>query len=134
MDSFNLSLNLCTPRLIVESSRLRAFATSRIVADFQSKTDKSDESRCRGYVVRVGCASKGEIDFVAESSTERRYIQVAYLLESRLTIERELGAFAALTDSYPKILLSLDSHQPKDFQGIKHQSLIDFLCGGTLGG
>ena len=46
MDSFNLSLNLCTPRLIVESSRLRAFATSRIVADFQSKTDKGYESRC----------------------------------------------------------------------------------------
>ncbi len=45
VDSFNLSLNLCTPRLIVESSRLRAFATSRIIADFQSKTDKSDESR-----------------------------------------------------------------------------------------
>ncbi len=46
MDSFNLSLNLYTPRLKVASSRLRAFATSRIVADFQSKTDKSDESRC----------------------------------------------------------------------------------------
>ena len=43
--SFYLSLNLCTPQLKVESSRLRAFATSRIVADFQSKTDKSVESR-----------------------------------------------------------------------------------------
>ena len=92
------------------------------------------ELQRRGYVVRVGCTSKREIDFVAESSTERLYIQVAYLLESRSTIERELGAFAALTDSYPKILLSLDSYQPKDFRGIKHQSLIDFLRGGTLGG
>ena len=45
VDSFNLSHNLCIPRLKVASSRLRSFATSRIVADFQSKTDKSVESR-----------------------------------------------------------------------------------------
>ncbi len=58
MDSFNLSLNLCAPRLIVESSRLRAFATSRIVADFQSKTDKSDESRCHRKSMLPPIASK----------------------------------------------------------------------------
>ena len=45
--------------------------------------------------VTVGAAGSREIDFVAENNAGRRYIQVAYLLESPATIERELSAFAA---------------------------------------
>ena len=84
----------------------------------------------RGYRVTVGTAGAREIDFVAENHTGRRYVQVAYLLESPATIERELGAFAAVSDAYPRTLLSLDPHQPADFAGVSHRSLTDFLRGG----
>ena len=87
------------------------------------------ELRRRGYRVTVGVAGSREVDFVAESSAGRRYVQVAYLLDSRATIERELSAFAAIADAYPRILLTLDPHQPTDFAGVSHRSLAAFLRG-----
>ena len=92
------------------------------------------ELRRRGYAVTVGVAGSHEIDFVAEKRQERWYVQVAYLLESAATIKRELAAFAPLRDAYPRVLLSLDPHQPADFQGVRHQSLTGFLRGAPLGG
>ena len=92
------------------------------------------ELRRRGYTVTVGVAGSREIDFVAERRSGRRYVQVAYLLESPATIERELAAFAAVRDAYPRVLLSLDPHQPADLEGVRHQSLTDFLRGAPLGG
>ena len=91
------------------------------------------ELRRRGYAVTVGVANAHEIDFIAEKRPERWYVQVAYLLESPATVERELAAFAAVRDAYPRVLLSLDPHQPADFQGVKHQPLTDFLRGAPLG-
>lgn len=91
------------------------------------------ELRRRGYTVNVGIAGKHEIDFVAERGADRHYVQVAYLLASSATIERELAAFAPLRDAYPRLLLSLDPHQPPDFEGVRHQSLTDFLRGAPLG-
>ena len=88
----------------------------------------------RGYQVTVGAAGSREIDFVAENNFGRRYVQVAYLLESPATIERELSAFAAVSDAYPRILLTLDPHQPSDFAGVSHRSLTAFLRGGSLDG
>ena len=91
------------------------------------------ELRRRGYTVTVGVAGAQEIDFVAEKRSGRYYVQVAYLLESPATIERELAAFAAIRDAYPRVLLSLDPHQPADFDGVRHRSLTDFLRGAPLG-
>lgn len=92
------------------------------------------ELRRRGYRVTVGVAGGREIDFVAERRTERCYVQVAYRLESPATIERELSAFAAVRDAWPRVLLSLDPYQPSDFEGVRHQALTDFLRGAPLGG
>ena len=92
------------------------------------------ELRRRGYLVTVGVAGSQEIDFVAERRSGRCYVQVAYLLESSATIERELSAFSGIRDAYPRVLLTLDPHQPADFQGVRHQSLSDFLRGAPLGG
>ena len=91
------------------------------------------ELRRRGYEVTVGVAGGREIDFVAESRSERWYVQVACLLESPATLERELAPFAAVRDHYPRVLLSMDTHQPSDFRGVKHQPLTDFLRGAPLG-
>ena len=92
------------------------------------------ELRRRGYTVTVGVAGAQEIDFVAEKRSGRYYVQVAHLLESPSTIERELAAFAAVRDAYPRVLLSLDPHQPADLEGVRHQSLTAFLRGEPLGG
>ena len=91
------------------------------------------ELRRRGYNVTIGVTGNQEIDFVAERRSGRCYVQVAYLLESPATIERELAAFATLRDAYPRVLLSLDLHQPGDLQGVRHQSLTEFLRGAPLG-
>ena len=91
------------------------------------------ELRRRGYRVTVGIAGAYEIDFVAENRSGRYYVQVAYLLDSPATIARELAAFAAIRDAYPRVLLSLDPHQPADFNGVRHQSLSGFLRGAPLG-
>ena len=92
------------------------------------------ELKRRGYRVTVGVAGSREVDFVAESGAGRRYVQVAYLLDSRATIERELSAFAAVADAYPRVLLTLDPYQPADFAGVSHRSLADFLRGAPLVG
>ena len=92
------------------------------------------ELRRRGYRVTVGAAGAREVDFVAESGAGRRYVQVAYLLDSPATIERELSAFAAAPDAYPRILLTLDPYQPADFAGVSHRPLAGFLRGAPLVG
>lgn len=92
------------------------------------------ELKRRGYRVTVGVAGSREVDFVAESGAGRCYVQVAYLLDSRAAIERELSAFAAVADAYPRVLLTLDPYQPADFAGVSHRSLADFLRGAPLVG
>ena len=90
------------------------------------------ELRRRDFSVSVGSLGKREIDFVAETESGRFYIQVAYLLETRATLERECTPLSAVDDAYPRILLSMDRMQPRDLNGIRHQRIIDFLLGEDL--
>jgi len=90
------------------------------------------ELRRRGYRVAVGSTESREIDFVAEEPSGRLYFQVAYLLESRKTLEREVRPFSLLDDAYPRYLLTLDPHQPRDLEGVRHRSLERFLRGDIL--
>ncbi len=85
------------------------------------------ELRRQGYTVRVGVLNEGEIDFVAERRDERLYIQVAYLLAEKSTVEREFGSLEQIRDNYPKFVLSLDEHFPGDRKGIRHLHIRDFL-------
>jgi hypothetical protein len=86
----------------------------------------------RGYRVFIGTLPNREIDFVAERDQKRYYLQVAYLLESQETIDRETAALQDIQDAYPKYLLSMDQFQADDFEGIRHRSLLDFLRGKDL--
>ena len=90
------------------------------------------ELRRRGYRVSVGSADSREIDFVAEDRSGKLYIQVAYLLETRETIDRELKPFSLLDDAYPRYLLTLDPYQPRDLEGVRHRSIQRFLLGDDL--
>ena len=82
----------------------------------------------RDYEVFVGKTYKGEIDFVVINGKKKCFIQVAYYLSSKQTIDREFGAFAPISDAAPKYVLSLDK---LDFSrdGISHLNIIDFLLG-----
>lgn len=81
----------------------------------------------RGYKVNIGKINDIEIDFIATKSGQQIYIQVAYLLADKKTIEREFGAFEKIADSYTKIVLSLDKFLDNNRNGIKWYNLIDFL-------
>lgn len=62
----------------------------------------------RGFTVFAGKTFKGEIDFVAIKDGKKCFIQVAYLLASEETIQREFGAYSKITDASPKYVMSLD--------------------------
>ena len=85
-----------------------------------------NELIARGYQVYVGKTYKGEVDFIARRGEEKMYIQAAYLLSSENTVEREFGAYDAISDHYPKYVITMDKLlMSRD--GIIHKNLIDFL-------
>ncbi|HSV92140.1 MAG TPA: ATP-binding protein [Desulfobacterales bacterium] len=88
----------------------------------------------RGYRVSIGVHQAQEIDFVAERSPGRVYVQVAYLLPSRKTLDRERSALLAPVDAYPRAIVSLDPVAPGGLEGIAHLNAIEFLCGAKLPG
>lgn len=80
----------------------------------------------RGYSVTIGKSDTKEIDFIAEKSGSKLYIQVSYMLISNETIEREFNIYHSIPDNYPKYVVSMDDF---DFSrdGIKHLNIRDFL-------
>jgi len=81
----------------------------------------------RGYRVSVGRLGELEIDFVAERDGVKLYIQVAYLLPSKVTVERETAPLLSVKDNYPKLLLTLDREVGDDYEGVKRLYLPNWL-------
>lgn len=84
------------------------------------------ELQRRGYEVTIGCVGTKEVDFCAVRNGETIYIQVAYLLASEETIEREFGSLKAIDDNYPKYVLSLDDFDMSR-DGILHKNIVEWL-------
>lgn len=80
----------------------------------------------RGYSVNVGRNGAKEIDFVASRRSDKLYVQVAYLLAGRETVEREFGAYKGIPDNFPKYVVSSDEFD-MGRDGIKHFNIRDFL-------
>ena len=80
----------------------------------------------KGYNVRVGKVDNLEVDFVCTKGNEKIYVQVAYLLASPETIEREFSSLEKINDNYPKYVISMDEFDMSR-NGIKHINIIDFL-------
>ncbi len=76
----------------------------------------------------VGKTYKGEVDFVVIDGRKKCFIQVAYLLASKETIQREFGAFSPISDAAPKYVMSLDRIDLSR-DGIGHINIVDFLTG-----
>jgi len=81
----------------------------------------------RGYSVSVGKVGDQEIDFVAETGSDRIYVQVAYLLSSPTTVEREFNSLRAVQDHFPKYVVSMDPIEMAPKDGIQHVRLSRFL-------
>lgn len=81
----------------------------------------------RGYTVSVGKLGSREIDFVADRGKERLYVQVAYLMPTAETREREFRVLEEVPDNHPKLVLSLDPVAVEHPGGIRHAHVVDFL-------
>jgi hypothetical protein len=90
------------------------------------------ELKRKGYRVYIGKFGNKEIDFIAERENRKIYIQVAYLLSSPETIEREFSVLHSLKDNYPKFVISMDNIFGKDVKGIQRINLIDFLLNSEI--
>jgi predicted AAA+ superfamily ATPase len=66
------------------------------------------ELRRSGYEVYVGVMPNKEVDFVATKADQKLYVQSTYLLIDEATIKREYASLEAISDNYPKIVVSLD--------------------------
>ena len=80
----------------------------------------------RGYNITIGKAAAKEIDFVCEKQGQKLYVQVAYLLASDDTIQREFGAYDSIRDNFPKYVVSLDDFDMSR-DGIRHMNIHEFL-------
>jgi predicted AAA+ superfamily ATPase len=81
----------------------------------------------KGYTVQVGILGEAEIDFIAEKSGEKQYIQVALSLNEPKTIVREFGDLKKINDNYPKTVITLDAFDGNTYEGIKAMDLRTFL-------
>lgn len=100
-----------------------------------------NELRMRGYHVDVGnltAFEKGkdgrqvkkqlEVDFICNKGSKKYYIQSAYILDSVSKTEQEIRPFTKISDSFKKIVITLNT--PKPFyseEGILIMSIYDFL-------
>lgn len=81
-----------------------------------------------GYSVYIGQLQRGEIDFVAERTGSTIYVQVAYLLSSPDTVEREFGNLKKIKDNHHKYVVSMDPMFANiNDDGIMHINLRRFL-------
>jgi predicted AAA+ superfamily ATPase len=55
------------------------------------------------------------------------YIQVAYLLESDKTKQREFSSLLQIRDSWPKYVLTLDEIASGNIDGVQWMRIDDFL-------
>lgn len=84
-----------------------------------------------GYKVNVGQLLAGEVDFACVKDRQRVYIQVAYIIGSDQTRQREFGALKGIADNYPKYVISMTPLVSRsDDEGIRHISLREFLLNG----
>ena len=88
------------------------------------------ELKRQGYTVYIGKLGDKEVDFIAQKQNEKRYIQVAYKLESEKTIEREFTPLLQIADHYPKYVVTMDEFWQGNIEGVVHLNIVDFLMRG----
>ncbi|MBN1118193.1 MAG: ATP-binding protein [Bacteroidales bacterium] len=83
--------------------------------------------RMAGYSVTVGQEGNKEIDFIAQKSGEKIYVQVAYMLTNEGTINREFGNLLEISDNFPKYVVTMDEMtEMSTYKGINRMHIKDF--------
>ena len=85
------------------------------------------EMRRRGYDTFIGKQDTREVDFVGIRRDEKIYVQVTYRMESDATVEREFAPLLAISDHYPKYVVSMDDVWQDNIEGVRHWHIADFL-------
>ena len=75
---------------------------------FQLENVVHNELTRRRYTVEVGTLRVGEVDFVARRNDEVVYVQVCATMLDPATRERELKPLRAITDAFPRRVITLD--------------------------
>lgn len=83
----------------------------------------------RGFLVQIGKVDDLEIDFIAQSGSEKIYYQVAATVLDPVTFEREFEPLRKIKDNYPKFVLSMDE-LAMESDGIRQVNIIEFLLEG----
>jgi predicted AAA+ superfamily ATPase len=84
------------------------------------------ELRKANYQVYVGNIKGREVDFVATKGERIIYVQCAYLLYDKQTIEREYASLEAIDDNYEKVVVSMDDVSMPSKEGVKHLQAWNF--------
>lgn len=80
-----------------------------------------------GFDVAVGKVRDMEIDFIATTPAGRTYVQVTESMGSVDVRTRELAPLRALSDNYPKIVLTMDEGNRVTEDGIRVENVVDWL-------
>ena len=81
----------------------------------------------RGYDVAIGKIGNAEVDFIAVTADDKKYIQVTESMMSEDVRKRELAPLQSIRDSYEKIVISLEPGLDTSYNGIRSESLIEWL-------
>lgn len=81
----------------------------------------------RGYKVNIGKVGTAEIDFVARKGDNVYYFQVTASMVEESTFQREMAPLKAVSDNYPKTIITLDRYTPGNYEGIQVVHAIDWL-------
>ena len=85
------------------------------------------ELKRRGFKVYTGKWGEREVDFVAEKNENKIYVQVAYKMVEKSTIDREFTPLLEIKDNHPKYVVTMDEFWKDNIEGVKHMHIADFL-------
>ena len=73
-----------------------------------------------GFTPYVGTLKNKEIDFIALKNGKQLYIQVAFSMTEKDTIDREYASLLDIKDNYEKWIVSMDEIPLANREGIKN--------------
>lgn len=81
----------------------------------------------RGYEVNIGKVGTTEVDFIARKRDDVYYYQVTASMVEEATFNREMAPLKAISDNYPKTVITLDRYTLGNYKGIQVVNAIDWL-------
>ena len=81
----------------------------------------------QGYDVAIGKIDNQEVDFIATKADAKKYIQVTENMNAPETRKRELAPLRKIRDNYEKLVIALECDLMQTQDGIRIQSVLDFL-------